>query len=85
MGRDRKQVYNRKEAKKMSKLGREPAFPIINECPGITQRLLLTGIIASGLCAVNDKGTFSSKQESIERICELSIQIVDELLKREAL
>ena len=49
---------------------------------GLTKREHYAGLAMQGLLALPDKGTYSSLDEGIERICEFSIKFADELLKQ---
>lgn len=49
---------------------------------GLTKIEHYAGLAMQGLLALPDKGTYNSLDESIERICELSIKFADELLKQ---
>ena len=45
-------------------------------------RIYFAGLAMQGLLALPDKGTYSSFDEAIERICEISVKFADELLKQ---
>ena len=49
---------------------------------GLTKREYFAGLSMQGLLALQDKGTFGSFDEAIERICEVSVKFADELLKQ---
>ena len=45
-------------------------------------RIYFAGLALQGLLALPDKGIYSSFDEAIERICEVSVKFADELLKQ---
>ena len=45
-------------------------------------RIYFAGLAMQGLLALPYKGTYSSLDEGIERICKFSIKFADELLKQ---
>ena len=45
-------------------------------------RIYFAGLAMQGLLALTDKGTYSSLDEGIERLCEFSVKFADELLKQ---
>ena len=49
---------------------------------GLTKREYFAGLAMQGLLALTDKGTYSSLDEGIERLCEFSVKFADELLKQ---
>ena len=49
---------------------------------GLTKREYFAGLAMQGLLALPDKGTFSSFDEAIEWMCEVSVKFADELLKQ---
>ena len=49
---------------------------------GLTKREHYAGLAMQGLAALPNKGTYSSFDEAIERICEVSVKFADELLKQ---
>ena len=64
-----------------------PAFPsdwtTDNRGSGMTKRFYAACAAMQGLCAVNDKGTFSSIEEVYEKLISHSYKLADELLKQE--
>ena len=63
----------------------KPINPVLTQNPsliGLTKREYFAGLAMQGLLALPDKGTFSSFDEGIERLCKVSVKIADELLKQ---
>ena len=49
---------------------------------GLSKKEYYAGLALQGLLALPDKGIYSSFDEAIERICEVSVKFADELLKQ---
>ena len=68
----------------------KPINPVLTQSPslqnetslGLTKREYFAGLAMQGLLALTDKGTYSSLDEGIERLCEFSVKFADELLKQ---
>ena len=68
----------------------KPINPVLTQSPslqndtslGLTKREYFSVLAMQGLLALPDKGTYSSFDEAIERICEVSVKFADELLKQ---
>ena len=68
----------------------KPINPVLTQSPslqndtslGLTKREYFSVLAMQGLLALPDKGTYSSFDEAIERICEVSVKFAEELLKQ---
>ena len=60
----------------------EPFISRVKPLIGLTKREHYAGLAMQGLAALPDKGTYSSFDEAIERICEVSVKFADKLLKQ---